>query len=116
MTEATSVSVLVVDDEHLVLTSVAEALRAAGFEVRTADSGKEAVRMANTNPPDVIITDLRMPEIDGLALVDRVGAVSRIVIYTATPVTPELSSLAPEARWVEKTTDHRELIATLREC
>jgi len=58
---------LVVDDEPNLLLAVAACLRGEGFEVMTARSGAEAlVRVAET-VPDLIISDIRMPGMDGTA-------------------------------------------------
>ena len=57
---------LVVEDEVKVLRSLADGLRAAGFEVDTAASGDEGVRLAATQPFDCIVLDWMLPGRDGL--------------------------------------------------
>ncbi|MDH3368014.1 MAG: response regulator, partial [Gemmatimonadota bacterium] len=64
--------ILVVDDDRLVLGSVAAALRDARYRVWTADRGDEAVRIAVEVQPDIVVTDLRMPGMDGVALLEQV--------------------------------------------
>jgi CheY-like chemotaxis protein len=60
--------VLVVDDEpeHRVVTRIA--LRLAGYDVREAASGEGAMVMLNDFRPDAIVLDIRLPGIDGLAV------------------------------------------------
>jgi CheY-like chemotaxis protein/glycine cleavage system H lipoate-binding protein len=64
--------VLVVDDEQVVLDSVCKHLRRGGYEVRTALSGAEAMAVLESGWPQIVITDLMMPGMDGLELLARV--------------------------------------------
>jgi DNA-binding NtrC family response regulator len=61
--------VLVVDDEEGVRTFIAESLERDGHEVVQANDGESGLRAAREEPFDVVITDLRMPKMDGMALV-----------------------------------------------
>lgn len=61
-------TILVVDDEAHITHVVSLKLRNAGYEVRTAGDGEEAYELACASPPDLIITDLQMPYMSGLAL------------------------------------------------
>ncbi len=61
--------VLLVDDDDLVLARLAPLVSAAGFEVLTAMSGEEAIAILERDFAPIIITDLRMPGMDGLSLV-----------------------------------------------
>ena len=58
--------ILVVDDEMIVCESCKRILEEEGYEVDTALSGKEALEKMKENPYDIVITDLKMPEIDGM--------------------------------------------------
>lgn len=60
--------VLVIDDDPRYLDLLQFTLEAEGFEVRTAVSAKSAMEMALTHCPDVIVTDVAMPEMDGYTL------------------------------------------------
>ena len=59
--------VLIVDDEPAVCALVAQALT-ANYDVDEASDGIEAMKAVETNPPDLVITDIRMPHMDGTAL------------------------------------------------
>jgi two-component system alkaline phosphatase synthesis response regulator PhoP len=63
--------VLIVDDEIHIVHVVAIKLRSNGFEVITASNGQEAFETACEQPPDIIVTDLQMPIMDGLEFVGK---------------------------------------------
>ena len=60
--------VLLADDDAVAADALADVLRRAGFRVLVANSGKQALRWLVTEPFDLLITDIVMPEIDGLDL------------------------------------------------
>lgn len=81
-------SVLVVDDEQIVLKSCERILVLEGYAVNTATSAKTALEMLDTSQYDLIITDLKMPEMDGLEfmrLVRRKNPDINIVVITGYP-------------------------------
>lgn len=65
---------MVVDDEPAVCRLLSEGLGREGFECKTVTSGEEALRMLPLEPFDVVISDLRMPGLSGLALLEAVRA------------------------------------------
>jgi two-component system, cell cycle sensor histidine kinase and response regulator CckA len=64
--------ILAVDDEPLNLKLIAVRLRRAGYEVETAAGGAQALGMARRHPPDVILSDVLMPSMDGFTLAREV--------------------------------------------
>ncbi|HEX6045301.1 MAG TPA: response regulator transcription factor [Pyrinomonadaceae bacterium] len=79
---------LVVDDDPSLLLAVSETLRSEGYEVQTARRGSEAMVRVAESLPDLIISDIRMPGMDGYALVRNLRASPRtrlvpIVFLTA---------------------------------
>jgi two-component system OmpR family response regulator len=62
---------LVVDDEETILELLSGSLRLAGFEVATAASGAEALRVATASRPDLVLLDVMMPGGDGFEVVRR---------------------------------------------
>jgi len=63
--------ILLVDGERALKTALATALRQDGYEVELADSGDEALELAAHTPLDLVVTDLRLPAMDGLDLFRR---------------------------------------------
>jgi CheY-like chemotaxis protein len=66
------VHVLAVDDDRDALRLVTEILEAAGARVTAAASAMEALSILETNAPDVLVTDVAMPQMDGFALLAQV--------------------------------------------
>ena len=67
-----SASILVVDDEEAIRTSLRSILEDEGYEVSVAANGVEALKAYGTDPPDLMILDIWMPEMDGLETLRRV--------------------------------------------
>jgi two-component system OmpR family response regulator len=66
--------VLVVDDEPSIVDAVATALRYEGFDVREAVTGRAALAAAQENPPDLVVLDVMLPDLDGLEVTRRLRA------------------------------------------
>jgi CheY-like chemotaxis protein len=111
--------ILVVDDNRLVLVGVAAVLEAEGFRVWTTDSPVEAVELAGQVRPDVVVTDMRMPSMDGISLLERLKDVTpekpQMLIYSATmpPAADRVRDRMPGVTWVSKTADHQALLDVL---
>ncbi len=63
-----SIHILVVDDEPLIAQPLADALAAEGYEIDGAINGQRALEKINDRAYDLILSDLRMPELDGVGL------------------------------------------------
>jgi two-component system, OmpR family, KDP operon response regulator KdpE len=77
---ATKNNILVVDDEPQITRVLKTTLSSQGYGVRTASDGDEAIQLMKEWSPDLLITDLRMPNLDGLELCRHVRTKSRIPI------------------------------------
>ena len=66
--------VLVVDDEPSIIDAVATALRYEGFDVKVATNGRSALASAQDAPPDLIVLDVMLPDLDGLEVTRRLRA------------------------------------------
>jgi len=85
-TSVAEARLLVVDDEPTIVELLSASLRFAGFEVTTATSGREAVRLAERDRPDLIVLDVMLPDMDGFSVVRRLRSGSRplpVVFLTA---------------------------------
>ena len=67
-----SASVLIVDDEVSILNSLSSILEDEGYEVAVAKSGTEALKICLVDPPDLMLLDIWMPEMDGLETLRKV--------------------------------------------
>ena len=63
--------VLIVDDEPLACEGLDKLLTEDGYRVRTADGGQAALEIASEVAPDVVVTDLKMPNMDGMTLLAK---------------------------------------------
>jgi two-component system response regulator GlrR len=91
MTEAKA-QILLVDDDRDLLKLISLRLTAAGYAVQTAESGTQALAQLAVARPRVVITDLRMEGMDGMALFDRIHAVMPtlpVIILTAHGTIPD---------------------------
>jgi DNA-binding response OmpR family regulator len=81
--------ILVIDDEKTILSAIKIALSRAGFEVEIASDGQEGIQKFNSGRFDLVITDLRMPGLDGRDVVDYIHNSDRprtpIIGISATP-------------------------------
>ncbi len=63
------IKILVVDDERIIVRSVQMILKAEGYSIEGASSGKDAILKMEQNKYDLVLTDLNMPEMDGISLI-----------------------------------------------
>jgi CheY-like chemotaxis protein len=85
--------VLVVDDETLIADSVTEILNRNGYEARAVYSGADAICQCEVQRPDIVVTDVIMPDMDGIRLAIAVRAIcpnTRIVLFSGNAATPSL--------------------------
>jgi len=79
-------TVLVVDDEPAIVDAVATTLRYEGFEVKQAENGRTALAMAQDDPPDLMVLDVMLPDMDGLEVTRRLrqdGIRTAVLFLTA---------------------------------
>src|SRR4051812_8584944 len=114
--------VLVVEDEAALGAAVAEALADAGFVVDRAGDGEEALARVRTRIYDVIICDLKMPRVDGMAFYralerEHPGMTRRVVFVTGDVAGTEAERFLEETgcRWLAKPFRLRDLLRTAKE-
>jgi two-component system cell cycle response regulator DivK len=108
--------ILVVEDNPLNLKLVRVVLQPAGYDVIQAQSGEEALRVAQEDPPDLVLMDLQLPGIDGTETLHRLrqGPLARdvpVVAVTAFAMAEdrERAALAGFDGFVEKPISVRDL-------
>lgn len=80
---------LTIDDEDAVRSSIAAFFEDCGFDVMQACDGRQGIEMFHEQRPDVVITDLRMPHLDGLAVVDEINRIDEnlpVIVLSGTGV------------------------------
>ncbi len=80
--------VLVVDDEPNIVMSLEFLMKRAGFEVQVARNGREALAALEGAPPDLLLLDVMMPELDGYEVCERIRQrpewnATKIIMLTA---------------------------------
>lgn len=111
--------VLVVDDQLAMAEMVAEGLVDHGLEARMVTSGREALAVLRAEHVDAVVTDLRMPDVDGLQIVARsleLDARRPVVVMTAYGAVEATLDSGVRARvhWVEKPFRVETLVQLLR--
>jgi two-component system, OmpR family, alkaline phosphatase synthesis response regulator PhoP len=92
----TTHSILIVDDEAHILQVLSLKLRNCGYAISTAVDGEDALLQAKASPPDLVITDVQMPYMNGLEFASALSNDSRtahipVVVLTARGHTLEKS-------------------------
>src|SRR5450759_3188840 len=86
MIEPTRRRILLVDDDPNLLVVLAEQLRDDGFEVSTGGDAQEALHRLNAGWPDLILLDLMMPKVDGLALAREIKTAADLPIIVLSAI------------------------------
>ena len=115
-------TILVADDESHILHIVSLKLQNAGYRVITAHDGQEALEVAGTEHPDLLITDYHMPELSGLELCHRLKDDPTTKDIPAIMLTARGYHLEPHdtqdsgiLRMLSKPFSPRQLLATVNE-
>jgi two-component system, OmpR family, KDP operon response regulator KdpE len=110
--------VLIVEDEHALLRALQINLRARGYVVTTAETGLTALTEAAKAPPDAVLLDLGLPDLDGVGVIHELRTWSRapvIVLSGRTGSGDKIGALDAGANdYVTKPFDIEELLARLR--
>ena len=118
-TEVFAPRVLLVDDEPLLLEAMKAILEVNGFVCRTAEDGFDALRHLRETPPEIIISDLRMPNMSGFELLAiirrRFPQIAVIVLSGEFIIDPEQSGLLMNAFFQKGSYTPEQLIATMRD-
>jgi DNA-binding response OmpR family regulator len=112
------VSILVVDDEPNLRHSVSYALRQEGYEVATAEDGERALELFRSARPDLVVLDVMLPKMDGLAVCRAIRRDSDVPVIMLTARAGELDTIVGlevgADDYLAKPFSTRELIARIR--
>ena len=85
--------ILVVDDEELLVKGIRFNLQNEGYEVLTGSNGLDALRIAKSDAPDLIVLDVMMPEMDGLSACAAIREFSNVPIILLTAKVDDMDKL-----------------------
>ncbi len=110
--------VLVVDDEPNIIELVSLYLKREGYEVLFAGNGREALDLFFANPPDIVILDIMLPDIDGLELLRKMRKQSHVPVIMLTAKESEVDKVVGlelgADDYLTKPFSPRELVARIR--
>lgn len=120
-TNQTRATILLVDDEPGILSSLRRLLRTQGYIIHTAESGKAGLEILEREPVDLVVSDMRMPEMDGARFLEQVRkrwpASMRILLtgYADVSSTIDAINCGEIHRYVAKPWDDNDLLLTIRD-
>ncbi len=112
-------TILIADDDPILLETLTAAMSAAGWQVRTAVNGKQAVEIAKSVPLDAMVLDMRMPELDGYEVcleLMRLGIYVPILLITASLGDCEPLGFLNVRQTLRKPVDVKQVIRFARTC
>mgnify|MGYP001164061797 CR=1 FL=1 len=86
-------TIALVDDDENILTSVSIALEAEGHTVKTFEDGAAALEYINATPPDMVVSDIKMPTMDGMELLRRIRQNSSLPLIFLTSKDEEIDEV-----------------------
>lgn len=93
MTGNAMAKIALVDDDQNILTSVSIALEAEGHEITTYEDGAQALQALETSQPDLVISDIKMPRMDGMELLRRLRQKSSLPLIFLTSKDEEIDEV-----------------------
>ena len=117
----TAATLLLVDDEPGILSSLRRLLRPAGYRIHTAESGQAGIDILAREAVDLVISDMRMPTMDGAAFLaqvcDRWPATTRILLTGHADITSTIAAInrGEIFRYIPKPWDDADLLLIVRD-
>lgn len=116
-----SLKILAIDDSKTIREMLRSALAAAGFEVHLADDGQAGIEALDQVVPDVVITDINMPRLDGFGVLEKIRESANFktlpVLILTTESAQDLKNRARQAGatgWIVKPFDDGKLVSAIR--
>jgi len=121
MSEQKKTRILLVDDSVSMREMVDYTLKGAGYEVSQAEDGVEALKFAQGNTVELVITDINMPNMDGIILIKELRALPAYKFIPILTLTTEnsaekkqLGKIAGATGWIVKPFDPDHLLSTVK--
>ena len=116
-----TLKILAIDDSRTIREMLRMALGRAGFDVHLANDGQEGVEALAIVSPDLVITDINMPRLDGFGVIDAIRSGTCLnalpILVLTTESAQELKERARQAGatgWIVKPFDDAKLISAIR--
>jgi two-component system chemotaxis response regulator CheY len=116
-----TIRVLAIDDSRTIRNLVRRAMEEAGFECQTADDGVHGIERFAEVDPDVVITDINMPRMDGFGVIDAIRGESHNrtvpILVLTTESADELKARARKAGatgWIVKPFEDTAIVSVVR--
>ena len=116
-----SIRILAIDDSRTIREMLRHCLTQGGFEVHVAEDGVDGIEKLPEVDPDVVITDINMPRMDGFGVIDTIRAAAE---YAGLPILVLTTESAQDHKdrarksgatgWIVKPFDDAKLIGTIR--
>ena len=112
--------IFIIDDEENITWSLSRLLRHSGYYVKTSNFGKEALNILRTENFDLVITDIRMPDVDGFEILKWLvshAPQTKVFMITAygSPSVMDAAQRKGALYYFEKPIDHKKLISAIKE-
>ncbi len=111
--------ILIVDDDYAIRMTLRDVLDSLGYKVSAVATGKEGLDAAAAESPDIVIVDVRLPDINGLDVVDRLKetnpAIQCIVMTAYSRDLPAGISLDGEEGYFAKPVDLEKMLSAIKE-
>lgn len=120
-TTETPATLLLVDDEASILSSLRRLLRPAGYKIHLAESGRAGLEILEREPIELVVSDMRMPEMSGAQFLEQVRnrwpETTRILLtgYADVSSTVDAINRGEIYRYISKPWDDNQLVLTIRE-
>ncbi|MBF9044313.1 response regulator [Rhodobacterales bacterium HKCCE4037] len=112
-----TLNILAIDDSRTMRNLLKAALSNAGFDCTLAEDGADGLRQFEESDPDVVITDINMPHLDGFGFIEGARALTRDrivpILVLTTESAPEMKARARSAGatgWIVKPFDEEKLV------
>lgn len=113
----TSSRVLIIDNDEAIVRAIVTRLESIGCDCATASNGEEGLHEHSLGDFDLIITDLNMPELDGVGLINRIRASSGIPIIVMTGFSRQYRArlqMIPDVTMLQKPFETQALLDLVR--